>query len=187
MSLRLRFWGFVVGVLFLALSTMGSHPVLGSTTSPDFYLGMTTNASSVYQGSMPTANDVYIYSNAYFSGWVHLTASISPVVTNGPYVVFDTPDVYMDPSLTRTPGVLVETWMTTPLQTYNITVTAKGLNLTRTESFNLTVIPPLPAADFAVVVLPSSNSLQPGYAEGVTVSFNGLGSNGVITSPFVNV
>ena len=182
MGSRLRFWLVVAGALFLAFSTGVSHPVSASSTSPDFYITTETNVSSVYQGSMPTANYVYVYSNAYFSGWVHLTASISPQVPNGPIVSFDTPDVYMIPSVTRTPGVLVETWMTSPLQTYNITVTANGGNLTRTASFNLTVIPPVPAGDFTVSVRPSTNTLQPGYAEGVTLAF-AVNSGGVITSP----
>ena len=182
MGSLLRFWLVVAGALFLAFSTGVSHLVSASSTSPDFYITTEAPSGSIYQGSMITAMYVYVYSNAYFSGWVHLTASISPQFPNGPIVSFDTPDVNMIPSVTRTPGVLVETWMTTPLQTYNITVTANGGNLTRTASFNLTVIPPVPAGDFTVSLRPSSNTLQPGYAEGVTLAF-AVNSGGVITSP----
>src|SRR2546430_10758128 len=145
MGSRLRFWLVVAGALFLAFSTGVSHLVSASSTTPDFYITTEAPSGSIYQGSMITAMYVYVYSNAYFSGWVHLTASISPQFPNGPIVSFDTPDVNMIPSVTRTPGVLVETWMTTPLQTYNITVTANGGEPTRTARFQLSNHSPPPS------------------------------------------
>jgi hypothetical protein len=194
MGSRPRFWMFTAGFLLFALSMGGSHPVSGySTTSPDFYITTEAPTANVYQGMTPiAAMVVYVYSNSYFSGWVNLTTSVSPNVVNGPAVGIPSPDIYMIPAVTRTPGVLVETQMSTPLLTYNVTVTARSVNLTRTASFNLTVIPPLLPPDFTVAISPFSNALQPGYAESVTFDLNRISPNyftdvsfnlGIVSSP----
>jgi hypothetical protein len=168
-----------LAMLTLALSTFALHPVSGSATSPDFSISASNATATAYQGQSGLADFVYVYSNAYFSGWVNMTIGISPSLSDGPRISLSPADIYMDPSLTRTPTIYTATLMQTPLETFNVTITAHGLNLTRTTSYNLTVIPPTPPPDFTVAVWPSSASLMPGDAEGVTLALYRVNQNDI--------
>ncbi len=170
-------WSWV----FLAFSMMALSPFFvysasASPTSPDFYIAMEAPVASVYQGSSASAVlFVYVYSNAYFSGWVNLTATVTPNFGNALTLYLEKPNIYMIPAVTYDSGVDLGAFPSAPFTSYNVTITAVGGGLTRTANFTATVIPPLPPPDFSVALWPSEASLQPGYAEGVTVAVNRVG------------
>ncbi len=167
----------VLGVFLLFLSiavptlVSGSDYAAGSSTDPNFYIEPHVPVATVYQGADPLGHVfVFVYSNAYFSGWVNLTLAVTPNLENGPIIYLSRPNIYMIPAVSYDSIAMIGAYADTPLSSYNVTVTAVGGDLTRTTSFTVTVIPPLPPPDFTIALWPSSSTLQPGFAQGVTVA-----------------
>src|SRR6185437_4648289 len=161
-----------------ALIASGSYPFTVTATSgslthtanltlvvnaaADFSLAFTPSTQSVQLGS--TAN--YTVTIAAQNGYASATNLALTGLPAGATATF-TPQSVTGSGSAR---LVVSTSATTPVGTYQLTITASGGTLAHSASATLVVSP---VADFAITASPASQSLQPGTSTTYTISIAG--------------
>jgi len=136
-----------------------------------------------------------------FSGNVSLSASVAPILSNGPTVSFYVPRVSVPAGGSGTTAILVSTVSNTPLGNYTVTITGTSGTLSHTTSFWVYVSAPYQPPDFVVTAHPSlvTAPLSPhlvvnvsssialtslnGFSGTISLSFNTLPGPAVFITP----
>src|SRR6266581_312664 len=138
--------------LFLAFSVSTS---IVHAQSADFSLRTVFRGEGLPQGSSDNYNEVNVTSLYAFSGNVGLSATVAPILSNGPTVSFYVPSVNVPSGGSGTTAILVSTVSNTPLGNYTVTVTGSSGTLSHATSFWLYVSAPYQPPDFLVTGHPS--------------------------------
>jgi hypothetical protein len=121
----------------------------------DFSLSAIFRGESLPQGSFINDNEVSVTSVNGFSGYVSLTASISPVVSNGPLVSVSIPTVNVPSSGSGYSELVVSTVSDTPVGNYTATIMGTSGTLLHSVSVWIVVSVPYQPPDFRIQANPS--------------------------------
>jgi hypothetical protein len=161
-------------LLFLAIASSLSP---AHAQSIDFSLSAIFRGESLPQGSFINDNQVSVTSINGYSGYVNLTASISPVVSNGPLVSVSVPMVSVPSAGSGYSELVVSTVSDTPVGNYTATITGTSGTLSHSTSVWIAVSLPYQPPDFRIQADPSVVTAQ--LVPHVAVDFN---SSLVLTS-----
>ncbi len=141
------------------------------------------------QGSSDNYNEANVTSLYGFSGYVNLSATVAPILSNGPTASFYVSSVSVPSGGSGATAILVSTVSNTPLGNYTVTITGTSGTLSHTTSFWLYVSAPYQPPDFVVTAHPSlvtaplSPHLVVNVSSNITLtSLNGF--SGTITLSF---
>jgi hypothetical protein len=140
--------------IFLLLIIASSLP-LAHAQSMDFSLSAIFRGESLPQGSLINDNEISVASVNGFSGDVNLTASIFPVVSNGPLVSVSIPKVSVPSSGSGYSELVVSTVSDTPVGNYTATITGTSGMLSHSISVWIVVFVPYQPPDFRIQANPS--------------------------------
>jgi hypothetical protein len=194
---------FLLGSLFsvFLLLAISFSTSIGHAQSADFSLRTVFRGDGLPQGSSDNYNEVNVTSLYGFSGYVSLSASVAPILSNGPTVSFNVLNVSVPSGGSGTTAILVSTASNTPLGNYTVTITGTSGSLSHTTSFWLYVSAPYQPPDFVVTAHPSlvTAPLSPhlvvnvnssigltsfnGFSGAITLSFNTLPGPAVFITP----
>jgi hypothetical protein len=187
--------------IFLLLAISVSTSIVHAQ-SVDFSLRTVFRGEGLPQGSSDNYNEVNATSLYGFSGQVDLSATVAPILSNGPTVSYYVPSVSVPSGGSGTTAILVSTVSNTPLGNYTVTITGTSGTLSHTTSFWLYVSAPYRPPDFVVTAHPSclvTAALSPhlvvnvnsnigltslnGFSGTVSLSFNTLPGPAVFITP----
>ncbi len=194
---------FLLGSLFsifllLAISVSTS---MVHAQSADFSLRTVFRGEGLPQGSSDNYNEVNVTSLYGFSGSVSLSATVAPILSNGPIASFYVSSVSVPSGGSGATVILVSTVSNTPLGNYTVTITGTSGTLSHTTSFWLFVSAPYQPPDFVVTAHPSlvTAPLSPhlvvnvssnigltslnGFSGTISLSFNTLPGPAVLITP----
>ena len=157
--LRRRFPSFPIFSILLLLAFAPSLS-LAHAQSMDFSMKAFFRGEGLPQGSFDKYNEVNITSLDGFSGYVSLTVSVSPVVSNGPLVSFLTPMVSVPSGGSGYSIIMVSTASDTPVGNYTATITGTSGTLSHTISVWIAVSVPYQPPDFTIQANPSVVTVQ---------------------------
>jgi len=168
---------------------------VSSNLIPDFVLWQYYNYMTVHAGT-PGSLDLTFFSEFGFVANLVLSASIDPVVGDGPRISFASPNVTLVGSGSEASEMVVYTDQFTPEQTYSVTITAMGGGVSHYLRNSLQIIDPwytLSAQPASLTVEQGSNSsalvtegspdrffgnismnatVSPNQTNGLSISFN---------------
>jgi hypothetical protein len=148
---------FLLGSLFsifLLLAISASTSIIHAQ-SVDFSMRTVFRGEGLPQGSSDNYNEVIVTSLYGFSGQVSLSATVVPILSEGPTVSFYVPSVSVPSGGSGATALLVSTVSNTPLGNYTVTITGTSGTLSHTTSFWLYVSAPYRPPDFVVTAHPS--------------------------------
>ncbi|TMI21894.1 hypothetical protein E6H31_04725 [Candidatus Bathyarchaeota archaeon] len=140
----------------------------GGGGSFDFSISLSPSSGSIGQGSTTTST-VTVSLVSGTSQTVSLSATVSPLVTNGPTASLNPPSG--NPTFTST--LTVSTSSSTPTGTYMITVTGTGGSVSHSGTYTLTVTAP-PPGDFSISASPTSLTIHRTASGSVTITVSSL-------------
>jgi len=196
---------FLLGSLFsifllLAISVSTS---IVHAQSADFSMRTVFRGEGLPQGSSDNYNEANVTSLYGFSGYVNLSATVAPILSNGPTASFYVSSVSVPSGGSGATAILVSTVSNTPLGNYTVTITGTSGTLSHTTSFWLYVSAPYQPPDFVVTAHPSlvTAPLSPhlvvnvssnitltslnGFSGTITLSFNTLPGPSVVITPSI--
>jgi len=140
----------------------------GGGGSFDFSISLSPSSGSVAQGSTTTST-VTVSLISGTSQTVSLSATVSPLVTNGPTASLNPPSG--NPTFSST--LTISTSTSTPTGTYTITVTGTGGSVSHSGTYTLTVTAP-PPGDFSISASPTSLTIHRTASGSVTITVTSL-------------
>src|SRR3989449_753764 len=155
--------GSIVHSTVLSVIVTGNFTIASIPSSGNVVAGATGSSTIELGSSGLTTN-------------ANLSASITPVVANGPTAAFTPPTVALTAGGTSNSTLTISTTKSTPSGNYVLTITGTVGTLTHTTTFTVTV-----ASDFSISAGPlSSTSIFAGNSTTSTISLTSFGLTGSI-------
>lgn len=136
----------------------------------DFDIAASPSSLEIMQGSLEIST-LTLTSLFNFEGTVDLTASISPVLVDGPTLSLDPSTVFVPARGSGAASLTVRTSAVTPLGTYSVTVTGTSGSQTHSVAFfvNVGTVPPSPVVGGGLTGLDAIALLAPVLGLGLAV------------------
>jgi hypothetical protein len=128
----------VTGTSGKILHTVAVPVTIGPAPPPDFGLSASALLLTVSPGSSGFST-MLVNSTGGFSGTVILTATVNPLVSNGPVATVNPGQVTLSPGATQASNLVMSTSGTTPLATYSILIAGGSGSLHHSIVITLTV------------------------------------------------